>query len=69
MGWVDAEENEAAAAPAMTRDNAKMRTASFMVSNSFRKSVRGENPAPRVTKIVVHAAGTKCPFYKHIDVI
>jgi hypothetical protein len=46
MGWVEEEEREAAAAPAMTRDSAKMRTASFMVSNSFRKSVRGGKSSP-----------------------
>jgi hypothetical protein len=34
------EESEAAAAPAITTDNAKMRTASFMMSNSFRNFVR-----------------------------
>jgi hypothetical protein len=40
IAWVEEEESEAAAAPAITTDNAKMRTASFMMSYSFRNLVR-----------------------------
>jgi hypothetical protein len=39
IAWVEEEESEAAAAPAITTDNAKMRTASFMMSNSFKDFV------------------------------
>ena len=43
IAFVEAEDTEAAAAPAITRDKAKMRTVSFMKDTPLRMILGGDN--------------------------
>jgi hypothetical protein len=60
------EEKEAAAAPAITTDRAKMRTTSFMMSNPFIGFERPEFNFPRY-QMVAQSTRTKCTLFNNIQ--